>query len=167
LATLPLLPLVPLLLLLLPVLLLLPAAGLLAAPLPLPLPLPLPGLVLVLPALEHFPGQFPSTLRLSVLERRVDPGVGVLPFAEVTLIVTCVLAAAGSSTCTGEQYTHCVNTHSSTCEQQYMPRSTRHEPPYSSSLGVFRAAALKATVLASIVPAPEALCRHPQYPPCT
>jgi hypothetical protein len=44
--------------------------------------------------LPHLPGQFPSTLRLSVLERRVDPGVGVRPLADVTLIVTCVPAAA-------------------------------------------------------------------------
>jgi hypothetical protein len=61
------------------------------------LPLLLLLLVVVVAALlllPHLPGQFPSTLRFSVLERRVEPGVGVLPFAEVTLMVTCVPAAA-------------------------------------------------------------------------
>jgi len=43
-------------------------------------------LLLLLP--EHFPGQLPSTVKLSVLDRKVEPGVGVLPFADVTLTVT-------------------------------------------------------------------------------
>ena len=59
-------------------------------------PLPLLLLLLLLLA-EHLPGQLPSTFRLSVLDRRVEPGVGVLPLADVTLMVTCVPGAAAAT----------------------------------------------------------------------
>jgi hypothetical protein len=72
-------------------------------PLLLPLPPSLAVLTLLLLLLlllllpPHLPGQGPPTSKLRVLERSVEPGLGVRPLAEVTLIVTCVPAAAAAA----------------------------------------------------------------------
>lgn len=97
-----------------------------------PLLLPLSLLLLLLPALlllllppEHLPGQLPSTFRLSVFDRRVEPGVGVLPLADVTLMVTCVPAAAAN-----HQHQHQHSRHSRQHNNDNIPQtSVRQEGP--------------------------------------